>query len=367
MKANVFFSSTVAILFSSILFLAGCAGSSTSTSGGSSTQATFAYVRTDNRGNSGVGISGFRMNPDGTLAPLQGSPFSINGNLAVSGNFLLAANFEANSLTSYRIDPSSGSLTRAQTAVVPGSAIIAADSKTVYVSGFVSNTAYGIYAFSIDGNGSLAAISGSPFLFCAAPPECGPVSIGVRNSMLFAANFDGGLSFYGIQNGALAGLQVLTTDFFFDLAVHPSGSAVYAVNNLQIEGFTLSPDRVLSRSFVIPHDNSGGFSAVAMDPTGKFLAAIDNSVSGSHIFVFSIDPMTGSLTELGAPVSIGESGAGSIAFDPSGRFALITFGGGATPPNDVMVFSFDPASGTVANIQSAPTAGFAEEIVFATF
>ena len=383
MKATIFSSSTLVILFSSLLFLAGCAGLSGVSSSapptpaapptsGSSAHGTFIYVRTDNSVNSGAGISGFRMNPDGTLTTLQDSPFSILGNLAVSGNFLLVANQSANSVTSYRIDPSSGSLTPAQTVVVPGTTNIGADSKTVYVGGHLAPDFNVIYAFSIDANGSFAAISGSPFTFSEAPLS-GPVNITVQNSMFFASDFvfhgdEGGLSFYYIQNGALVNLHSLMTGFVWSLAAHPSGRFVYGVNDIEIEGFTFGSDGVLSRSVVVPSANLGGFAtAAAIDPTGKFLAALGNTFPGnSQIALFFIDQVTGSLTELGAPVSTGEPGGNTITFDPSGRFVL-TSHAGAIGPNDVMVFSFDPASGSVTKIQSTPTAGAPGGFVIATF
>jgi len=333
-------------------------------------------VRNDNNGsNSGRSISGFRMNPDGTLTPVQDSPFSISGHLAVSGDFLLVANNQ--SVTSYRIDPSSGSLTPAHTAAAPGSAAriwdaIAADSKNVYVGGQLASGTNVIYAFSMDANGSLAAISGSPFFFSAC--GCAPAtSIGVQNSMLFASTDTlgfGPLAVYNIQDGALANLQVLNTDGVSNLAVHPSGRVVYGVLN-QIEGLTIGATGMLSQGSTTSDDPSGVFEAVAIDPTGKFLAAIDLRFAGasfdsSRIAVFSINPVTSSLTALGAPVSTGEPGGNSITFDPSGRFVLITHGGIVPSPNDVMVFSFDPASGTVMKIQSAPTGATPGSVVIAT-
>ncbi|HEY6250840.1 MAG TPA: beta-propeller fold lactonase family protein [Candidatus Angelobacter sp.] len=377
MKATVFFSSTVAVLSLSVLFLAGCAGvtnvspapggASSAPPGGSSAHATFVYVL--NASGSGPSISGFRMNPDGTLIALQDSPFSISGNfpgkLAVLRNFLLVPDQE--NVTSYRIDPSTGSLTRAQTAAAPtGSEVvaeaIAADSKNVYVGGLASGTSV-IYAFSIDANGSFTAISRSPFVFsdCVCSP---PRSIAVQNSMLFAsstgfpATSSGPLAVYSIQDGALTLKQTLGTDGLWDLAVPPNGHVVYALSSpFGIEGFIFGPDGVLSQSSAITRFLGG--SAMTMDPTGKFLATISAGKSDSLIPVYSIDPVTSSLTQFGAPVLTGGPEGDSIAFDPSGRFVVGGAGDGVT------VFSFNPASGTMTKIQSAPTSGLPVSIVIA--
>ena len=384
MKATVLFDNTVAILFSSILFLAGCGGTSNlsssappapPTSGASSAHGTFIYVRNDNsRTGSDGSISGFRMDPDGILTALQGSPFSINGNLAVSGSFLIVADFAG--IISYGIDPSSGSLTPLHTVAASGSSAlyvdpIAVDSKNIYRGGELSpSQTTVIYGFSIDDNGSFAALSGSPFLFSG--PGFWATSIGVQNSMLFASGDSfksSGLDAYNIQDGALVNRQALSTGVDWNLAVHPSGRVAYAVNGSEIESFTIDAHGVLSQDSSTG-DSSGNFQAVAIDPTGKFLAAIDHtspSPTDSRIAVFSIDPVTTGLTELGTPVSTGEPGGNSITFDPIGRFILVTHGGISPNPNDVMVFSFDPASGTVTKTQSAPTGNFPGSVVIATF
>jgi 6-phosphogluconolactonase (cycloisomerase 2 family) len=377
MKTTVSFSSTAAILLSSILFLAGCAGLSTSANPAppsSSAHGTFVYVRNDNSltGTDGT-ISGFRMNADGTLTALQGSPFSINGNLAVSGNFLLVA--DRGGMTSYRINPMSGSLTpAAHTAEGANSRSgldvdpIAVDSRNVYRGSDGS-----IYGLHVDDNGAFAVMPGSPFFIGGFAVT----RIGVRHSTLFASfiSLKGELSAYTIQNdGSLSGGQVLhdfaeSLSMYPNLAIHPNGKIAYAVS-FDIERFTMDANGMLGQGpSTLPNDPNY-FQAAAIDPTGKFLAAIDDTMLGimeSHISVFSIDPVTGNLTQLVAPVSMGVPLGSSITFDPSGRFILITHGTGTLSPNDVMVFSFDPASATVTRIQSAPTGMSPGGIVIATF
>ena len=313
------------------------------------------------------------MNPDGTLTALPDSPFPVSGNvlplvnLAVSGNFLLVTNQE--SVTSYEIDPSSGSLTRAQTVSAPGSTALkadplAADSKNVYVGGELASGTSVIYAFSIDAKGSLTAISGSPFLFNHCP--CWPVrSIAVQNSMLLAsstgdpATSSGPLAVYSIQDGALTLKQILDTDGLWDLALHPSGQVMYAESSpFGIEGFIFGSDGVLSQSSVITRFLGG--THMTMDPTGKFLASISEGRSDGLVEVYAIDPVTSRLTQFGVPVLTGFPVADGIAFDPSGRFFVFSAGGGLT------VFSLDLASGTMTKIQSAPTSGLSAHIVIAT-
>lgn len=377
MKATVFFSSTAAILVSSILLLSGCVGGSNLTNTpppasptGGSAHATFAYVRNDNSHTGFDGtISGFRMNRDGTLAALPGSPFAITGNLAVSGHFLLVA--DSTGITSYRIDPASGSLTPAAHTVTDSGIgtlyadPIAVDSNKVYRGG--GNLLFG---FSIDDNGSFAPIPGAPF------PLSGPGgfldNLAVGRSVLLAdfgsPKFDSLLAYNIQNNGAVGGGQEIG-GIAWSLAVHPSGKIAYSATGA-IKGFTIDANGTVNQGSLTLPSSGNLFQAVAIDPTGKFLAAIDTtaqSITDSHISVFSIDPVTGNLTQLVAPVSTGVPLGSSITFDSSGRFIVITHGGDETFPNDVMTFSFDPAGGAVTKIQSASTGVSPGAVVIATF
>ena len=379
MKTTVFFSRAVAILFSSILFLAGCGGASNVSSsaplppptGASSAHGTFIYVRNDNsRTGTDGSISGFRMNRDGTLTALHGSPFSINGNLAVLGNFLLVADCQG--VTSSRIDPLSGSLTpAAHTATSSGIGFLTVDPIAVDSGNVYRGARDVIYGFSIDDNGAFAAISGSPFSFGPGNFVVDSMSIGVQNSFLFASGSSvdvSGLAAYKIRNGALVyfSSEGEAPDV---LTLERSGTVAFAAGGSVIESFVIDEAGTL-RPGSKTLDNSGNVQALAIDPTGKFLAAIDTtalSFTDSHVAVFSIDPVTNNLTELGAPVATGEPGGSSITFDPSGRFILITHGGDELFSNDLTVFSFDPASGTVTRIQSGPTGTNPGSVVVASF
>src|SRR5215471_14595723 len=146
------------LLLSMVVLLAGCGGVSSSSSmtppppppsggggggggGGGSPHGTFVYVR-NNPFPTGS-TSGFRMNSDGTLTALQGSPFSISGPLAVGGSFLLASN--KGTITSFRIDAGSGALTQAGTAMASNSGPIAADAANTYVSGTAADGSTAIF------------------------------------------------------------------------------------------------------------------------------------------------------------------------------------------------------------------------------
>jgi len=103
-----------------ILSLAGCGGVSanpnptptpippgaTPTPTPAAAHGTFVYF-----GTSASNTTGYRLNPDGTLALLPGSPFAINGGLAAAGNFLAVSS--GGTVSTFLVDPASGALTKA--------------------------------------------------------------------------------------------------------------------------------------------------------------------------------------------------------------------------------------------------------------
>lgn len=111
MKATIFFRCTAAILFSSILFLAGCGGLSSVP--GSAPQAartsTFVYVASNPEG-SNFQINGFSADSNGQLTPVPGSPFAANVYLiAANQNYLFGT--DGKNIYTFSI-ASSGSLTQ---------------------------------------------------------------------------------------------------------------------------------------------------------------------------------------------------------------------------------------------------------------
>lgn len=90
MKAIIFVSSTAAILFSSVVFLAGCSGESTVSSSSPQAAATsaFVYVVSNPAGNN-FQINAFSADSIGQLTPVPGSPFAANVQLiAANQNYL---------------------------------------------------------------------------------------------------------------------------------------------------------------------------------------------------------------------------------------------------------------------------------------
>lgn len=250
---------------------------------------------------------------------------------------------------------------------------IAADATNVYVGGQASDGSNIIYAFSVAAAGSLTANSGSPFFFNNDCPCETAAAMAIQNGILFVSGIglknNGLVAVYRSQAGVLANMQSMPTIEIDRLALHPSGRFAYGVDFSpgDIQGFTIDATGKPGQSFLTGDDSLGAFKDVAIDPGGKFLLAIDETQNDSRITVFSINLTTGALTEMGAPVSTGAIGGNGIKFDASGRFVIVLHGNTLFAANNVMVFAFDPTSGSLTKVQSAPTGQNPDNIAIATF
>ena len=78
------------------------------------------WIYSSNRGHDSVTV--FSTNPDGSLKALQKQPirgaFPRNINLTPSGNWLLAAGQDSNTIAAHRVDPASGKLTYQRGAMI---------------------------------------------------------------------------------------------------------------------------------------------------------------------------------------------------------------------------------------------------------
>jgi 6-phosphogluconolactonase len=374
MKTFVSAGGTCALALLLILSLIGCGGvrsssapaptptpmppGATPTPTPAAAHGTFIFVNGDF--SSGEPTDGYRLNADGTLTLISGSPFPVSGGLAASGGFLMVST--GNSLTSYKIDPAIGVPTKAASVATGGSSAIAADTKNVYVAGVTADNANNIISgFSVASSGALTPVSGSPYVFSPTCLFCDqPVSLAVNNNFLAV----GGVGFHSVgdftvyprsSSGVLGKPQGLGVDEQGDVAIqHPTGNAVFA-----IDGFlgAINSYHIDSTGKPVAAGNgqllTGNFMDEVVDATGKFLLVADLS---GVVNVFTIDSATANISQIGTSESTG-SGARLIAIDPSGRFVIVaqsSFLGSPTAPDQITVFTFDPATGAMKKLQSYP-------------
>jgi 6-phosphogluconolactonase (cycloisomerase 2 family) len=91
----------------------------------------------------------------------------------------------------------------------------------------------------------------------------------------------------------------------------------------------------------VPPSATLDFIDQVVDPTGKFLLALDTT-GVVHIFTVGANA---TLSQIGTSESVG-SGADRIAIDSSGRFIIVV----QESPDQLTVFTFDPASAAIKKL-----------------
>jgi len=349
-----------------IAFLAGCGGVSANTPSPTPTptpnpsptppgatptptpaaHGTFVFVNGVNT--PGQPTDTYRLNPDGTLTLATGSPFPVSGMLASSGSFLAVAS--GNSVTSYRVDPTTGVPTAAGNAQVNASAAVAADAHDIYVAGkSADNANFVIYGFSIGGIGLLTPLPGSPFQLAGACQLCStPVSMAVNNSFVVVgtSGFQGAGGILVLPRaaaGTLGAPQPGGVNEVGTVAVQPNGNSAFAIDGSlgSIDSWALDAAGHTTAGPGVPPSATLDFTDQVVDPTGKFLLALDTT-GVVHIFTIGANA---ALSQIGTSESVG-SGADRIAIDPSGRFVIV----GQESPDQLTVFTFDPASAAMKKL-----------------
>jgi 6-phosphogluconolactonase (cycloisomerase 2 family) len=196
--------------------------------------------------------------------------------------------------------------------------------KFLYVAGGSS-----LYAFAIDSTaGGLSAAAGSPYSFSA-------YSVTVDPSGKYLVAFGGsGSSSYSI-NGATGALtaagSAVTGCGSSSMAFEPSGHFLYGTSNgISACSFDSSSGAlVLVAGSPLVSPAAGGFSGVAVHPSGAFLYASDLNCNdngpSNWLYGYLIDPATGGLTAIdGSPFALpGGSGCyydEAVATEASGNF-----------------------------------------------
>jgi DNA-binding beta-propeller fold protein YncE len=290
----------------------------------------------------------YRLNPDGTLTLATGSPFPVSGMLASSGSFLAVAS--GNSVTSYRVDATTGAPTAAGNAQVNASAAVAADAHDIYVAGLSADNAnWVIYGFSIGGAGLLTPLPGSPFKLVGVCELCAqPVSIGLNNSFVVVgtSGFQGAggiLVLPRAANGTLGAPQPGGVNESGAVAVQPNGNSAFSIDGSlgAIDAWALDAAGHPTAGPGVPPSATLDFIDQVVEPTGKYLLALDNT-GLVHIFTVGANA---SLSQIGTSESAG-SGAERIAIDPTGHFVIVV----QASPDQLVVFTFDPASAAMKKL-----------------
>lgn len=290
----------------------------------SKAQTTFIYTNDDIFAGFGSNtVSGFSINPNGSLSKLAGSPFLTQGSgdggngftsarriaISLDGRFLFAANDGSGDVSSFSVDPGTGSLT-----LVAGS------------------------PFSTGGNGG------------------GGISLAVSpdGRFLYASNTNSSnISVMQVNNGQLQLLgppvQVAAGTFPVDLRVTANGKYL-AVTIGSFSGglvgiYNIAPDGSLSQVSGSPFSDG--------NPPGGFTDSLDSNCAANLLFVlnnsglplvdvFSIGS-SGALSPIpGSPFTTPGTGGGTLYLSPDETRLFV-----GNQQNSISVFSVAAGGGLV--------------------
>ncbi len=334
----------------------------------------FVYVPTGSNS-----IAGFAIGATGLLTPLSGSPFPTAGVwqgifFTPTGKFGYTQSYASSVGEIFSVNTTTGALTSLGTVALGSGAsdlAITAKGNFIYAA---NNNGSTISGFAINPTtGALTAVPGSPF---AAGPSCATDWVHPSGKFLYGENFDGSISAYSInqKTGALTPLagspfpgppysgnsNMRGTPNGHFLYVGPTTGGVGAFSINQSTG-ALTP--VAGSPFAA---GSNTFVAVA-DPSSNFLYVENNSTSEAPLFIFSIDPTTGALTQSGAQGLVGAyalwlgftTGTAAVKYTPTFAYATdsgsksiseLTISSGGLTVNRTLTDSNGPqASATTAN------------------
>lgn len=319
-------------------------------------------------------VYGYAQNPEtGALIAIPGSPFSISGHNSTYGvaihpnnQFLYAANVSTQTVSVYSINPLTGALTSVGTPVSTGATgsnglFFHPSGNYLYVSNQSGNS---ISAFSVAGDGTLTAISGSPFATTGATSINGVV-VTSDGMFLYAASMGGSGGVVGFSidqsTGALTTipgspfrntLGGTTTNPGDGITIHPNHRWLYMglVGQRKMAAWSIDQSTgvltaieapILNNSTTGYVDNGGSASTVSED--GLFLYGTAFSTTGTDpkkIIVYAIDQSTGGLTR-SSEIDTG-GGPNDVRLDTNGKYAYTC---NSLNPPSVSAYSINKATG----------------------
>jgi 6-phosphogluconolactonase (cycloisomerase 2 family) len=290
----------------------------------------------------GGSIAAFMINADGTLTPVEGSPFNTSMRVAVvkgdpQGRFVfVGANRaapresaalcaeESSALLVEKVDRLSGALTQATEIGLRGSCVrdIAVDPSGTHLYVGVRNIATSggaIQSFQIGSGGTLTELPGSPLLVGDLP-----VSIAMHPSgrFIFAATPDLSVLDRDTATGAVSLRGVFSTPKR-QLALNPTGTLLIASerDTGEIAQFAIDDLGNVSESSA-EHRRTSLPGNVAADPLGQFFVVSESSDAPTlmGLSTFKQEQPNGGYLRTNAALSGADLALAGVAFDPTGKF-----------------------------------------------
>jgi len=277
---------------------------------------------------------------------------NVTVSCADHSEYLYVTNAADNTLSSYRVDATTGAVAVIGAPTATGTSPYAIVGSEAYGGGrfvFVANEGSNdVSAFAVDPTtGALTAVPGSPFA-AGTDPQAMAVFLG---SSLFVANAGSdNVSVYPIDpnTGALgAPSTAATAKSPTSIVIDPEGSQMYVANH----GGSNDISEILGQTAVpgSPFPAGGNPLSLALGANGKFLYSANPDATNPSISGFSVDAGIGVLSPLnGSPFPIPVSHY--IATDQTGAYLYVTSGA------SVVGYGIDATTGALTALPGFPVA-----------
>ncbi len=278
-----------------------------------------------------------------------GSGFFANPNTTLSFPAYVA-DAGSSSVSGYKLNPNTGALIAVAGSPFPagrGPEAIGTTSVFLYAAN-VGNAGInaGISGWTINSDGTLTPMSGSPFL---SNTTFASIAVDPRARFVYAGN----ANLVGVQGFSIApGTGILTlvggggsqtSGTPIRMTVEPSGRFVYIAEGVAgVDVFTITPSGLLTGGPNVPLPAAVGVAATS---TAVYVVDAKNGV-----LAYSIDNASGNLTPIGSALPAGTNPS-NVAVMPSGAFVFVTNAGS----NNVSAYSVG-ASGALTEVSGSPFA-----------
>jgi 6-phosphogluconolactonase (cycloisomerase 2 family) len=310
-------------------------------------------------------------NSTGAVTQISGSPFSIAPHTHVEAMaatpataFVYTADWSDKVIQVFRADPSTGALTQTMTVSTPElqlpvNMVVDPAGKFLFVDDL---NGFQVAVYTINSDGSLTPVPGSPFKASAALTQ---ITIDSATKLLYASDDNTVFGFTIAAGGALTQVPnspVTVRAPFFNpdkgptnvgVAVDPAGKFLFVGDTTSQNTwvYAIASDGSLSLITGSPFSTPGNAGVDVVSPDGKFLfegGAAEVGVSQIHADG-TLTPVAGSPFPNG-PFNNGGAPVFALATDPQGKFLLLA----DTEQSKITVFSIDPNTGALTNVSGSP-------------
>lgn len=295
-------------------------------------------------------LSSLKLNADGSLVPVSGSPFNIGTQQpkglisSMDGRFLYSGHRTANVLGQRAVD-GNGALSSIGPNInyptgAPGHAAVTPNGKMLIVASTTNDTAARFFPIADDGTlstGNTAAIDSNG----------GGLAISLDGRFLYACSSTAGMHAFSLDANSvatpLAGSPYGAIDCT-DVAITPNGAMMVTVDSSAgIRTYTFGADGI-----PVYTSNTLSLGAnpreIAMAPDGRaaYVLNIGSASVGGTVMAFSVSP-AGALAQVGGAQQVTAANvfANGLALSPNGKYVAA-----AAPLATSNVFVFDTGFGT---------------------